>query len=589
MNQFAEYVGAGLALCPIVPGSKGPRLPGWQTRERAITSTKDAARLKGAGLLHAWSRTCAIDVDDLHGASEWLSAHGVELAELLAAGDAVQIKSGRPNRAKLVYRLPKGLEPLPSKKIGGASGVLFELRCAAENGLSVQDVLPPSVHPDTGKPYTWAGAGDWRHLPELPREVLALWQSAGEGRSGGTGRHSAPGHPIPAGSRNDQLFRMGCQMRGQGWGEAAILGALVAENKERCRPPLPSAEVRVIARQAARYDEGSAPVIDLNALAEEAPARKSKKRALPALPPARSFDAADLLEQPMAEPNYIVRPFVPEGVTLWCGRPKLGKTTALRQLAHQANIGGEFLGEPCTAAEVWFLSLEEGERVMRKKLAQSCPNPEELRGVRLEFEWPQGAAGVELLREKLRTRTGVRPVLLIVDSLTRFRQPVSERANAFTEDYNAVKLLADLAKEFAGLAIVVLHHTTKAVPDDPVSSISGTYGLSAAADSYCVMLKQGQQYRLHAGGRLWDRDESDFELQRHGGGWTLLGAWDHTAPQGLTPKQQDVMTLLRGGAKSNKTLADSTGQSPSALAHMLKALEARGLIERIANGWGLAR
>lgn len=320
---------------------------------------------------------------------------------------------------------------------------------------------------------------------------------------------------------------------------------------------------------------------------EARPRRRAKSRELP-LVPARSFDAAELLEQPMAEPNYVVRPFVPEGVTLWCGRPKLGKTTMLRQLAHQANIGGTFLGEPCNAAEVWFLSLEEGERVMRKKLAQSCADPSELRGVRIEFEWPQGEPGVALLRERMQARTDDRPVLLIVDSLTRFRQPASDRANAFTEDYNAVKLLADLAKEFPGLAIVVLHHTTKATPDDPVSAISGTYGLTAAADSYCVMLKQGQQFRLHAGGRLWDRDEADFELQRRDGGWQMLGAWDHSAPQGLPPKQQEVMTLLRDGAKTNKTLAEKTGQSPSALSHMMKALEARGLVVRIANGWGVA-
>lgn len=315
--------------------------------------------------------------------------------------------------------------------------------------------------------------------------------------------------------------------------------------------------------------------------------RRAKARDVP-LAPTRSFDAADLLEQPMAEPNYVVRSIVPEGVTLWCGRPKLGKTTMLRQLAHQANIGGTFLGEPCTASEVWFLSLEEGERVMRKKLAQTCPNVAELRGVRLEFEWPQGEPGVDLLRDRMKARTDARPVLLIIDSLTRFRLPASERANAFTEDYNAVKLLADLAKEFPGLAIVVLHHTTKATPDDPVSAISGTYGLTAAADSYCVMLKQGQQYRLHAGGRLWDRDESDFEIERQAGGWCMVGSWDHSAPQGLTPKQQEVMALLRSGAKTNKTLAEKTGQSASAMSHMMKALEARGLIVRIANGWGVA-
>jgi RecA-family ATPase len=304
--------------------------------------------------------------------------------------------------------------------------------------------------------------------------------------------------------------------------------------------------------------------------------------------PARGYDAADLLSMPMAEPNYIVRPFVPEGVTLWCGRPKAGKTTALRQLAHAANTGGTFLGEPCTSVEVWFLSLEEGERLFRKKLSMMQLPIEDLRGIRLEFEWPQGAEGVKALHDRLRERVDARPVLIIIDSLQRFRLPQSDRGHAFTEDYNAAKLLAELCKEFPGLAIVVLHHTTKAVPDDPVAAISGTYGLTAAADSYAIMMKQGLQYRLHAGGRLWDRDASDYELKRSDGGWQMVGEWEATtAPKGLAPKQEQVLEALKSGAKSNRTLAEMTGQSASALSHMLGKLEDRGLVVRIANGWGL--
>ena len=318
------------------------------------------------------------------------------------------------------------------------------------------------------------------------------------------------------------------------------------------------------------------------------PASKGNGRDDEPLRPARSYDAAELMAMSMAEPNYAVRPFVPEGVTLWCGRPKLGKTTILRQLAHAVNTRSLFLGERCGDADVWFLSLEEGERLFRKKLAMMNLAAEGWRGVRLEFEWPQGAEGVKALRERLKARTDTRPVLIIIDSLQRFRLPQSDRGHAFTEDYNAAKLLAELCKQFPGLAIVVLHHTTKAVPDDPVASISGTYGLTAAADSYCIMLKQGQQYRLHAGGRLWDRDTSDFELRRSGG-WELVGEWDTSAPQGLAPKQQQAMDALRSGVKSNKTLAEMTGQSATALCHLMAKLEDRGLAVRIANGWGLAR
>ena len=56
----------------------------------------------------------------------------------------------------------------------------IELRCAYSNGRSAQCVLPPSIHPDTGKPYEWEYAnpevGDWRNPPELPRGLLEIWR-----------------------------------------------------------------------------------------------------------------------------------------------------------------------------------------------------------------------------------------------------------------------------------------------------------------------------------------------------------------------------------------------------------------------------
>lgn len=162
----ADYLAAGFALVPIPRGTKGPNRKGWNKRENCVLpSTWDA----NIGLAHAYSGTCALDLDRLDDASKYLQGHGIDVNVLLNAPDAVQISSGRSNRAKLLYRLA---EPLPSKKL--ASGAL-ELRCASADGLTVQDVLPPSIHPDTGKPYEWIG--DWRVIPIIPTKLLELWQS----------------------------------------------------------------------------------------------------------------------------------------------------------------------------------------------------------------------------------------------------------------------------------------------------------------------------------------------------------------------------------------------------------------------------
>ncbi len=184
-DSVKQYVRYGLTLVPIPPGQKGPSTSGWNLRENVITEPSAHIGIKGnVGLAHAYCEptpTVALDFDDLELSREWFEDRGLDLDRYLEAEDAVQILSGRVNRAKLLYRLPKGMAPLVIKKIlDPKSGkVVMEFRCASKNGTTVQDVLPPSIHPETGKPYEWGGLGDWRNIPTIPDELLALWPKDG--------------------------------------------------------------------------------------------------------------------------------------------------------------------------------------------------------------------------------------------------------------------------------------------------------------------------------------------------------------------------------------------------------------------------
>jgi hypothetical protein len=177
------YVRHGWALVSIPAGKKGPQTPGWNTRDKVITSTTGAAALTGnIGLAHAYCSPCptaALDVDDYDAAKSWLSERGIDLDGLLDAPDAVQIVSGRPNRNKLLYRLPDGVEALTTVQISSSvGGMVLEFRCASRGRLTVQDVLPPSIHPETGRPYIWGGTGNWKRLPTMPDGLLDVWKSS---------------------------------------------------------------------------------------------------------------------------------------------------------------------------------------------------------------------------------------------------------------------------------------------------------------------------------------------------------------------------------------------------------------------------
>ncbi|MCM2340861.1 bifunctional DNA primase/polymerase, partial [Rhodoferax sp.] len=180
MKEAQAYAAHGVALVPIPLGKKGPVVPGWNEPSQAITDPAIAAALTGnIGIAHAYStpRCAALDVDDLAFAIPMLAQHGIDLQALLDADDSVVISSGRPNHTKLLFRLHDDLPSFASKVCKQDGKTIFELRCATADGRTVQDVLPPSIHPDTGQPYRWAGNGHWSRLPLLPIAVVDLWES----------------------------------------------------------------------------------------------------------------------------------------------------------------------------------------------------------------------------------------------------------------------------------------------------------------------------------------------------------------------------------------------------------------------------
>jgi hypothetical protein len=113
-------------------------------------------------------------------------------------------------------------------------------------------VAPPS---ETTGPYSWTVPADeveptpapeWllnlicEPLPVVPNAVPAA--------------SDAPG-VLPEGRRNDALYRLARSMHAEGLSEAQILDGLLFENSMRCEPPLPLAELAVLAAKAARQPD----------------------------------------------------------------------------------------------------------------------------------------------------------------------------------------------------------------------------------------------------------------------------------------------------------------------------------------------
>lgn len=210
-----RYIEAfGLALVPIEPGEKGPKGHAWNQPGGYFTDSVAAERFwqehpsHNLGVVLGPSRVCSLDVDDV----QWTRHVLKELLDLDvdALADVCPTTVGNPARFRIMFRLPDGVElsrrslawPNPGDVDGSVlKALMAQVKAAKEAGDAVrvdalrmaaepfkritvfelraglvQDVLPPSIHPGTGKPYTWRTRPSVDGLPVLPSELLAIWQ-----------------------------------------------------------------------------------------------------------------------------------------------------------------------------------------------------------------------------------------------------------------------------------------------------------------------------------------------------------------------------------------------------------------------------
>jgi len=172
----------GMHLVPIDPGRKFPSTKDWGNN--VITESSCAIEFYNSnpdwnmGLALGPSGFCSLDIDCEESFQIILAEFGVDPEELWSL-PAIQ---GRDKGRRLLFRVPADTS-LPYTKLNWKREddsskfyTVFELRAACD-GKQRQDVLPPSIHPDTGKPYKWIvqPPKPGKEWPTPPQWLLAMW------------------------------------------------------------------------------------------------------------------------------------------------------------------------------------------------------------------------------------------------------------------------------------------------------------------------------------------------------------------------------------------------------------------------------
>lgn len=277
--------------------------------------------------------------------------------------------------------------------------------------------------------------------------------------------------------------------------------------------------------------------------------------------------------------KYLTRERIPCGIVLLVARPKMKKSWLALQACKAAAEGGEMLGQSTREGRALGLFLEDNDRRMAQRLAflgAERMSAEARDRLHVCYTWPKGVAGVAALQEWMTQHPDT--ILIVIDVLQKFRSEHDPRSNAYAADYAALEALQGLARQHPDLCILILHHTRKGRGDSPGESVSGTFGITGAADAY-VILEAGPEpntAKAHIDGRDWELWTHDFVWRFEDGiGWTHVQAI--TESDSLTQTQREWLELVRSKGRVTPTeAAIERSVSKSAACQMLAGLEKRG-------------
>lgn len=277
-------------------------------------------------------------------------------------------------------------------------------------------------------------------------------------------------------------------------------------------------------------------------------------------------------------PCYAVPDLLPEGLCLLGGSPKVGKSWLALGLADAVAAGGLALGKIAVKqGRVLYMALEDTPRRLQGRLAAIHPDggtwPELLE---LKTEWPRGQAGADLIGEWLSRHADAR--LVIVDTLGRIRTPARGNGTSYAEDYDELARFKAVADEF-GICLLLITHLRKMSADDPFDQVTGTAGITGAADATLLLKRaRGEQTAiLHATGR--DIEERELALSWKSCVWQITGDAEDLR---LSDEKRLILDYLADHPNGRKVadISKDIGKGYTAIHNMLTKLCADGKVSQ---------
>ncbi len=275
------------------------------------------------------------------------------------------------------------------------------------------------------------------------------------------------------------------------------------------------------------------------------------------------------------EPVWIIPGMLCEGLTIFSGALKLGKSWMALDLCLGVGSGNDVFGGVETVEHhAGYFALEDGKRRIKSRLAilkqRHDPLPADVWVAHELFRLDQG--GLEQLKKAFEDDPLLK--LVVIDVWQKVRPPKRPGQSEYEGDYSSLSAVKKIADEHHA-AIVLIHHIRKMESNDPHERVNGSVGIGGCADASWVLFRgRGEgSGELHITGR--DVEEQSIALSFEGGLWTSQG---DLKTQRQTNTKIAILNVLREwGPRKPAEIADlcemTRGRVKMALGRMEKACE----------------
>ena len=502
------YKKEGIHVTPVGAYTKAPYLRGWQktplTEAQLHTEffeEKNIAALNGS----ISGNLVDIDLDCDEAAATW--RHFALDTGMIFGTDA------RPE-THWMYRADRAFEHLAFRDPMIAEddrNTLIEIRANSKTGGATASVIPPSLHP-TGGNYIFSKAGlpanvDANHLVRVGRRAAASALIA---------RYWTKG------SRQQAAMALSGGLLRAGWSEdevATFLKAVMDAGKDD--PHDRERRLNAIGDTARKLDQNGAVTgwptlaglvgkdvvtkvtdfLELSKPTNEEYVHTEESRVNTVERGRRICVAepmADVVQRVDLTPDRdvaVIPGFFNQGLSLLLGDPKAGKSLFGLQALLAVATGGTFLDVTARKGKALYLSLEDDEFEVVRRV--KIMDPELQSGSDLSLTTKISPWKLDGKAELEQILHGID--LAVIDTAAAFGLVGQGLPNksAYFSDYQPFQELKELARS-TDTAVVVLHHTAKGKHDKPIQSVNGTQGIPAAADSVLLLsLDKRGEYALN--------------------------------------------------------------------------------------------